>query len=520
MKLMQGPRSLLARMGWKAKIYAFAGLLTAGTVVVSAVGGVAILQLNASVEEAVGKARERAAVAADSRIWIISVDRALARLVSAQDAGDIRREAVAAIRAASMLDESLQALEKKLGGSRVVEELVQLNAEVSSSRMVIIKAAKARETDKAAEESKAIAEKIARIEELSGQIFFNEQSTLSKSVEEAVAFGQKVILVLGVFVAGCILIAAGLGIVFARELARSISAIQVTIGSNASGRRGSDMHDDGEGRDLALAAHAVHVSAIAGDLSGCGERMAEAVGHIKSGTLHVRNATDESGKQLDSAVMQIQKMADSVAANATSIANIVCQFEVMKNELQDAIGVTQTLQRSVGNISAIANSISAISSQTNLLALNAAIEAARAGTHGRGFAVVANEVRSLAGRTSEATREIHAIANGIDSNVSKAVASLDQSARNACQYSEQLNQILESSSASAQDTSHARQMMDAVLSQMNVQREAVGMIQEQLAEVELTTALNQEQSASLRGVSDALSGSAEQLAELAEKLKL
>ncbi|WP_413247366.1 methyl-accepting chemotaxis protein [Pseudomonas sp. Marseille-Q5115] len=132
-----------------------------------------------------------------------------------------------------------------------------------------------------------------------------------------------------------------------------------------------------------------------------------------------RNAVSTSEASEDSS-----RIADQ---GRDRVSETVQAIQAMTGEVESTARLVEGLAAQGRDIGQVLDVIRAIAEQTNLLALNAAIEAARAGEAGRGFAVVADEVRALAHRTQQSTREIEQMVAGIQTGTGNAVSAMQSS---------------------------------------------------------------------------------------------
>lgn len=538
-------QQLLANTRWRRKILGFSALPALLIVIVGAMGAYSIYDLSRAVVSVQSKSQTNVDSAVQARTAILELARAQAELIAAYEPQDIRAGAIGAIRATSLLDESLQNLSATLGDNSNVVELLRLLEQIKPQKMQLIQLAKANKDGDALALNSAMGQSMSRIYELSNSIVSQQQQSMSDTIKAWDERGKRTMAILAGFSAAGIVVAVIVSLLLAHLVTGPLALLERGMGALATGDLRVSLPPGGADetghtinalsktvRDLHLLIGKVHGSAVrlntetaaisssAGNIRGVSGRLHHAAKDIKREAEVVVTGSTETLASLNETAANAQLASQAALRSADQIMATVRSFDQFQSSMEHTAGATRELAQIAGEITGITKTIRDISSQTNLLALNAAIEAARAGEQGRGFAVVADEVRHLATRANAATNDISTLIERISSSVGRTVQMLEKSVTEVKSNAADLQQVAADTNTSRDQTDQMRAAIEGMVVVIRTQDVAMhGINTAASALYELSDEANR-QTDLLHDFSHRLKTEAQELNQAVERFKL
>jgi methyl-accepting chemotaxis protein len=222
------------------------------------------------------------------------------------------------------------------------------------------------------------------------------------------------------------------------------------------------------------------------------EGVASASAEISQGNHDLSARTESQASALEQTAASMEQLSSTVTQNAdnarhaTQLARTASSVAAQGGEaVARVISTMKDINDSSRKIADIIGVIDGIAFQTNILALNAAVEAARAGEQGRGFAVVASEVRSLAGRSAEAAKEIRTLIDTSVSRVEVGAAQVDQAGSTMAEVVKSIQQVAdlmgEISAASSEQSAGVGQVGEAIVQMDQTTQQNAALVEEMAA---------------------------------------
>ena len=286
------------------------------------------------------------------------------------------------------------------------------------------------------------------------------------------------------------------GLALLRSLSRSLKNAVDIAHAVAKGDLTQTIHTQGKDEVAqlltALDAMTKSLVAVVSNVRQGSEGVATASAEIAQGNNDLSARTEQQASALEQTAASMEELGSTVRQNADS-ARAANQLAVSAssiaiqggNVVGQVVETMRDINASSRKISDIISVIEGIAFQTNILALNAAVEAARAGEQGRGFAVVASEVRSLAGRSADAAKEIKGLINASVERVEHGTALVDQAGTTMTEVVSSIKRVTdimgEISSASNEQALGVAQVGEAVTQMDQATQQNAALVEEMAA---------------------------------------
>jgi methyl-accepting chemotaxis protein len=230
---------------------------------------------------------------------------------------------------------------------------------------------------------------------------------------------------------------------------------------------------------------------------------------IATGAQDLAQRTESQAASLEQTAAAMHEVTETVRQNADN-ANAATQKSLIARDtaakggavVNDAVAAMGQIEQSAQKIGDIIGLIDEIAFQTNLLALNASVEAARAGEAGKGFAVVAQEVRALAQRSANASKDIKTLIQASNAQVKTGVQLVNQTGQSLQEILgavKQVNDIVAEIATASSEQARAMQEINTAVGQMDEMTQRNGAL------VEQTSAATQTLAHQSRDLSDLIS---------------